>query len=154
MFSLQEAWYFPHFYPNFFSEWEDWKEEFVMNCSEMGLKLKMYLEILFLPRLRDCGGRVKEIKPQAADESSRRDSFPAERFTPSPVCQIRFPSRLFPRQAGSNVLVSGRRTWDRIWRSHPRPALPSAATNFLSKLCPIHTPFLFPLIVKRIRGTA
>ena len=76
-----------------------------MNCSEMGLKLKIYLEILFLPRLRDCGGRVEEIKPQAADERSRRDSFPAERFTPSPICQIRFPSRLFPRQAGSNVLV-------------------------------------------------
>ena len=48
---------------------------------------------------------MEELKPQAADESSRRDSFPAERFTPSPVCQIRFPSRLFPRQAGSNVLV-------------------------------------------------
>ena len=76
-----------------------------MNGSEKALELKTYLEILFLPRLRDWGGRVEELKPQAADESSRRDSFPAERFTPSPVCQIRFPSRLFPRQAGSNVLV-------------------------------------------------
>lgn len=76
-----------------------------------------------------------------------------QRFTPRPVCQIRLPSGLFPRRAGSDVRTVRRRPGGRTWRSHSRPALASAATNVLSKLCPVHTPFLFPLIVKRTEGT-
>lgn len=37
---------------------------------------------------------------KAADETVFQ-----QMFTPSPVCQIRLPSRLFPWQAGSDVLT-------------------------------------------------
>lgn len=92
----------------------------------------------FFRRLRDCGDRVKELKPQALDESRRRDSLPAERFTPSPVCQIRFPSGLFPRpgglrcprgQEGGLGIGSGDHTLDLPCPAQPRIFFPSSALS-------------------------
>lgn len=115
----------------------------MMNFSEKGLKLKLYLEILFFPRLSDCGGRMEELKPQAPGESSRRDSFPAERFTPSPVCQIRFPSRLLPRRAASSVPVVRKADLGEALAITPEtyPAQRSHEFSFQGLPCPYALPF-------------
>lgn len=100
--------------------------------------------------MRGSGGRAGARRPQAPGMRAAKETAFQQMFSPSPAGQIRLRAGSFRSGRVPTSPRSGRRSWDRIWRSHPRPAQPQRHHEFSFQALPL----LFPLIVKRTAGTA